>query len=257
MTEPIVWGTLPKAQDDPQTIAEAIAEAIAGHEADPEAHLGSGESLETHRTTENIDHPAGSVAVDKISNQIILMTSFESVDAWLTSFGLLGGKTLAFGSLQLFTGSTSLGSAILYTVPVTFQAFDPDKDFMWRSTLSLSAITNQTAYFGLGYLEDGADQDGFGFRVVDGTLVCFGAIGGSFTTHTITGYTLTEPHTYEIRYYSAGPTVEFWIDGALEHTMSTGFPTSALDEMAVFTIKNSATGTKVLYLSNFHFQRNR
>jgi len=256
MADP-VWGQLAKAQDDAQTIEQAIDAAIAAHNDDPDAHLAAGQSIDVHRTNEMIDHPAGSVAVDKFSNAILLMTSFESVDAWLTFFSGSGAKTLAFGSLQLYTGATSASVATLWTVPVTFQGFDPNKAFMWRSTLSLSATTAQTVYWGLGYLEDAADQDGFGYRVIDGTLVCFGAVAGSFTTHTITGYTLTDPHTYEIRYSVAGPSVEFWIDGTLEHTMTSGFPTAALDEIAAFYITNSAAALKKILLSNFFFERER
>lgn len=80
MADP-VWGLLPKAQDDPQLITEAIAAAIAAHESDPDAHLGEGESLEMHRQNEVIDHPAGSIVGDKISfNEYVLSTPFFTPD---------------------------------------------------------------------------------------------------------------------------------------------------------------------------------
>lgn len=62
------WGSLPKDQENPQLISEAISEAIIAHEQDPTAHLGAGESLEQHKTNEVIDHPALSVVADKFSN---------------------------------------------------------------------------------------------------------------------------------------------------------------------------------------------
>lgn len=60
------WENLPKNPLDPTVISEAIQEGIDAHEADPEAHLGAGESLETHRDNEVIDHPAESVVNDKV-----------------------------------------------------------------------------------------------------------------------------------------------------------------------------------------------
>lgn len=77
------WGSLPKDQENPQTINEAITEAIASHESDPTAHLGVGESLEQHKTNEIIDHPALSVVPDKFSNA----ESFFNVNVWPADFG--------------------------------------------------------------------------------------------------------------------------------------------------------------------------
>jgi len=63
-----VWGNLPKSQDDPELIEGAINRLISAHEADPDAHLGPGESLETHRQNEVLDHPAQSVLADKFNS---------------------------------------------------------------------------------------------------------------------------------------------------------------------------------------------
>lgn len=66
MADP-VWGQLAKAQDNPETIEGAIVRLIAEHEADAGAHTGTGESLETHKTQETVDHPVGSIVADKES----------------------------------------------------------------------------------------------------------------------------------------------------------------------------------------------
>ena len=68
MTLPL-WGSLEKAQDDAQTIEQAIDAAIIEHENDPTAHLGAGESLQSHKSEEIIDHPALSIVPDKFSNE--------------------------------------------------------------------------------------------------------------------------------------------------------------------------------------------
>src|SRR4030042_340129 len=80
------WGAIPKAQDDNQLIDEAIAAAISNHEADSEAHLGAGESLETHRAQDVIDHPAESIVSDKYNNlsftDKLFVSNFQSVDMY-------------------------------------------------------------------------------------------------------------------------------------------------------------------------------
>lgn len=62
-----VWGDLPESQVSSRLITQAITDAINAHEADPEAHLGAGESLEQHKTNGMIDHPAMSIVPDKFS----------------------------------------------------------------------------------------------------------------------------------------------------------------------------------------------
>src|SRR5574343_579679 len=76
-----VWGLMPKAQDNDQKIDDAIAVAIANHELDSEAHLGDGESLQSHKASEIMDHKIGSVVADKLSHQDqIYLCTFESLD---------------------------------------------------------------------------------------------------------------------------------------------------------------------------------
>lgn len=69
MTSPFIWGNAPRTTNDNTLIDEAIAEAIGSHEADPEAHLGADESLQSHRASEIIDHRAESVVNDKIARK--------------------------------------------------------------------------------------------------------------------------------------------------------------------------------------------
>jgi len=67
MTLPL-WGQLQKSLDDTETIEQAIERIVAEHNAEPEAHLGTGESLSEHKHTTVLDHPAGSVLADKFSD---------------------------------------------------------------------------------------------------------------------------------------------------------------------------------------------
>lgn len=66
MSNPYIWGSLDRAVNDDTKIDQAIEIAIDAHKADPDAHLGEGEALQSHRAAEIIDHRAESVVNDKI-----------------------------------------------------------------------------------------------------------------------------------------------------------------------------------------------
>ena len=64
----VTWDSLAKNQTDPTLITEAISAAIAAHNADPEAHMASGQAIDLHRVNEVLDHPAQSIVSDKLSS---------------------------------------------------------------------------------------------------------------------------------------------------------------------------------------------
>jgi len=66
MPEPITWGQLPKSQIDPERIEEAIARMIKEHNEDESAHLGPGQSLQSHKASEIIDHAVKSILAEKL-----------------------------------------------------------------------------------------------------------------------------------------------------------------------------------------------
>lgn len=110
------WLNLSKSATDPQTIPEAIAEAIANHNADTEAHLGTEESLETHRANTVIDHPAESVVNDKLdisARKYVAIVDpasdedFDTIEGALAYAQFLGG-----GTIYLAPGTHYLNGAI-------------------------------------------------------------------------------------------------------------------------------------------------
>jgi len=64
----VVWGNLLKSQISAEKIEEAITRMIQDHEDDPDAHLEIGESLQSHKASEIIDHVAESIIEDKIKD---------------------------------------------------------------------------------------------------------------------------------------------------------------------------------------------
>jgi len=63
-----VWGLLLKSLISNETIEQAIARLITAHNDDEEAHTGAGQSLQSHKASEIIDHLALSIIEDKIAD---------------------------------------------------------------------------------------------------------------------------------------------------------------------------------------------
>jgi len=62
----VTWGNLLKSQISSEKIEEAITRMIQDHEDDPNAHIEEGESLQSHKASEVIDHVVHSVLGEKI-----------------------------------------------------------------------------------------------------------------------------------------------------------------------------------------------
>ncbi len=67
-----VWENLAKNQEDAEKIEAAIYRIVAEHCADETSHLGTGESLASHRASEIIDHVAKSIISDIIADGAVL-----------------------------------------------------------------------------------------------------------------------------------------------------------------------------------------
>jgi len=64
---PDTWGMLPKSQIDPEIIEAAINRIVKAHNEDETAHLGLGQSLQSHKASEIIDHIAKSIITHKLA----------------------------------------------------------------------------------------------------------------------------------------------------------------------------------------------
>jgi len=250
MADPIVWGTLPKAQDDAQTITEAIAAAIAVHNDDPTAHMDTGQSIDVHRVNGMIDHPAGSVASDKLPQKRFVATVFESLTGWAPYKTGTGNYYLNFPGVVFQTGVTSGGLAMMLTGGDGFSNFDAAKDFFFKTTVRLLTNASQVAWWGLGadFLGDG--YSGCGFKVLNGSLYAYYNDNTAVTTTAITGITFTDAHVYEIRYTAASHTFIFYVDGVQVASMTHTFGTPVDDSLFTFGIQSSASGAHNLYVAD-------
>lgn len=163
-----LWGSLQKAQDDAQTIVEAVAEMIAEHESDPEAHLGEGESLQAHKSFEVIDHPAGSVLGDKMPmTEFSVMHAFESLDVFYSMEGLV---TNSFNGVNVSVDNpTNHYSHAKAGSGGPGYALVPQKEWVIDIFFSIRNNSNSSNFVGFsGQYDD--NVYGPGFKVVNGAL---------------------------------------------------------------------------------------
>lgn len=248
-----LWGQLEYAQDNPETIEEAIARMIVEHEEDPTAHLGDGESLAMHKSESVIDHPQGSILGDKYTNQEFSITpTFESTDRGYTISG--AGLSFSIAGVRMETSGTINTTRVLRASGQYSPAyFDGVKATTFQFTAKLVDTTAYTAY-GLagtnGILEVGP---GIGFKFIDNALyACEVYVDGGGdpqeVTSAITGITLTNSNIYRVQLDTDG-TLYFFVNGVQKAswaiTESSDFGLTLFE----FQIKNTASANKRIQFS--------
>lgn len=213
MAEP-VWGLLSKAQDNPQTIDEAIAAAIVAHEADPEAHLGDGEALETHRANETIDHPAGSVLTDKSTKtEFVFNESFAVVD----HLGVVGEVNLdTYPQLTIYVEHGAVEySSIFMPVEVVEDWISFGHDWMIQMALRVSNLTSNLKYWWGEDFNNKISAFGIGFIVESGQLKATERTDGTRQSVNIDDVDVEAGHIYRVQFSLADEKLYYYIDGVL------------------------------------------
>jgi len=235
-----VWGQLAKAQNDDQTIDDAIDAAIGVHEADPSAHLGAGESLQTHKSDEVIDHPADSVVDDKyldysiqenklIRNKLAIDTNWETIDAYYQNIPAGGAINNEVGSLFIKTSKVSGKYTELRGETSHIGGRISDGDPVFETTIQLNSITSQNIFIGIGWQDDNF----LGFYIDAATL--YACKRPDQTSHNTSIQTLAQYTRYNLRVVvTSGVKTEFFVNGTLVHTDTTYTPDFS-DSEAFFT----------------------
>lgn len=221
MADP-VWGELNKSQDNSQKIEQRVAEMIATHEADPEAHMGPGESIENHRQNEIIDHPAFSIVADKFSpNQPLFQTLFESIDGWQ----LLGNHYNSLLVLRVGAYGDQVGDSYVYNEGIEFAQSDDDYtilDNMYQLKFLFSNFNNiGDIYFGMGVSD--SVPTGYSklcWKIIDNTIYSGFAGDDSivWVSHGIIGE--SQRHTVSVVSSREFQEVYFYLNGVLVRTES-------------------------------------
>jgi len=218
MADP-VWGMLPKSQSEATTIDQEIDAKIAAHNADPTAHLGTGQSIDVHRTNSMIDHPAGSIPADKASATLFDYTFDFRALTGLTVHGDVQNAFWPGVEINASTGSPGYGS--VQSLGGNGRGWlDYTNDWLVQFTFWQSDDGGPTGLIGIGQLDTGA--------IVRGVYLTMGPSSDVLTwkkgTDTVNSSNLAiskyEWHTMRLQYSSADRKLYIYLDGVLVATLN-------------------------------------
>ena len=237
------WGSLPKAQDDPMTIDDAIAAAIAAHDADSSAHLGTGASLANHKSNDVLDHPVGSVLGDKKTQQeIFLQTQFEN----LAAFGTHGSPTQNFPGFRLIPTGTAFSNRKEVFMDGESSGFilDFSKDFLLQFSFQADTYSAGHFFAQLGYASGVDSKNGVGLSIVNGVATFFVTDdgGGSPATLSWPSYTDVTQYVVRVQNVASDGKIYCYVNGELLGTLTVP-NTSASDPLYVDFFQYAATTT--------------
>lgn len=235
-----VWGNLEKSQIDNEKIEEAIARLIQAHEDDPDAHIEIGESLQSHKAAEIIDHLVASIIADKIAvrnipiekidyDHFTLQFNWDTIDGWIDD--IVGGGLISpyIGSLRMTSGNNLGDYAHLHCEAFSEgDAVNYLKNPRFVTSVILYARTGGFGYFFAGSL----DSNGFGFRQAANKLQAVVVLDSVVFAADLV--TIPEAWTkYRLEaVYTSGEKIEFYVNGVLEYTKSSDLPEEGVDAEA-------------------------
>lgn len=214
----INWGNLTKSQDDNETIEQAIDRLISAHEASSDAHLGVGESLETHKSFEIIDHPAGSVLADKITrNEILWFSNFGENALWNKN----NVHDYEWPLMSLPEAPDTADQAYMYFESTSFLLYviHDSKDVIFQVSMSIES-DDTTSYGHVGF---GVRQSlvgvGFGFKIMKNGCQAYVKSYTTTSTANISNLVDGERHVLRAEYNHVDNNVYFYSDGVLLATI--------------------------------------
>lgn len=212
------WGQLDKSQDDSEKVEAAISRLIAEHEADPDSHLGVGESLEAHRASEVIDHTAGSVVADKLqAGGLILITTFEN----LANFTVTGNvNKYYFPGVEMYADTGTPKRALIQNLGVnTRNVVDFSFDFLLQFSFMLSSEGSPTLKFSFGAFAGGAFTRGLALELTPASdKVHLDIVDGDYYTADLS-ISRANWHTFRIAYIALEAKIYIYLDGVIVATM--------------------------------------
>jgi hypothetical protein len=241
MTLPL-WGSLQKAQDDSETIEDAITRLIVEHESDPTAHLGTGESLEQHKSESIVDHPQGSILPDKISvTDLSFDTTFESLDGFDVTSGVTNPDwpgvefSIYDGGGDLRTLKANLlgliaSPSISYDVLFDTYFYVDSEDSLEIINVGLTNNTQTGRYLG--------------FRITGGQIYGYANYGSgehlTSSLHTLSGVSVVFVRVY---YDYTGGVIYFYVNGELEGTLQPDAAVAIDSQFHIHCVDNGAEST--------------
>lgn len=251
------WGLLPKAQDDPTTIVEAISAAIAAHNTDPDAHMASGASLDLHRVNDVLDHPVGAVLADKWTHsEAEFTTAFESLGGFPTT----GSVTTLFPGVQILsTGSgTGHASSLIVDLENGNLIFFPGGDFLYQIIFSADTYSGGHARFNFGYGVTPNSKAGVGFSIDSDDAEFYTAEEDGTVIDTLSWPDfgdISNTYIVRIQHNSGDSFVSVYINGELLGTMDFTLTDSDSDIGGIqFYTSKGSTNDALINLKSLFFQ---
>lgn len=243
------WGDLTKNQEDSETVEQAIARIIAEHNADAEAHLAEGQSLQSHKGAQIIDHLANSVVRDKLKfDRFAIDDLFATLDPWQPN-GFV--ESMGYGDVQIFVGPTinQEGSMMLTEGEgITDQSLIA-RNPVWQIRLKFMSNTNQVGYIGPNAKEASA---GYGFKIDNGTLKTFYFNGSGVEQNTTIGAITTNQYYVLSAEVSNGTDIKWYVDGTEVLSVSSISLSEATEFMAIY-FKNTSAAYRIMHIQAFHY----
>jgi len=226
------WGMVPKSQIDNSTIDEEIDLKIVAHNADEEAHLAAGQSLQSHKAAEIIDHIAGSVVADKLarvlSDGLLFREDGRTFDVW-SLYQIGASSEVVAGILQLYchiedpSPARADAAGIFGGYSITYASEIFWLDFMANFSGGNSVDTWVSVGYGSLYVT--GNGVGFRYKKSDGHLYAFHRIGANYYETDLGEPPADEFHKYRVNYINSVFT--FYVDDELVATHNTNMPTGS------------------------------
>lgn len=266
------WGELPKSQTDNSTVDQEIDSKIQDHLDDPDAHIETGQSLQSHKASEIIDHLAGSIVNDKLAansvtpdklyyNKFFVHTTFESLDAFFTNYddatgtALLTGDGCLIRSCDVVGDKAYIGLETIYlpvnkTLDPLFQVvlyFPGDEDLIDAAFMCGPADPFDTGTEGFGFIWKGAQQKMYTRTRIDAVL----------TDTEITGFVASDRNILRAELVNADNSIYFYLNDTLVLTVDcTDITLDSNDILALGSKALDTTGLIDVVLISATFQQN-
>jgi len=261
----ITWGELAKSQIDPEKIEEAIQRLIAEHNADPEAHLGSGGSLQSHKAAEIIDHLIASVVADKIrdgeidlkklvADRYMMITCFESADGWNSIDYEYGGIDFRIFETMLYTYAVDGAWVEFAAEPsVAFPVVNFAKSPFFQTTIACAQNHDQEFYVTVGR----RDHNAFGFKIKDNHLYAYWCRNMVPYTFEIEGVDITVYNVYRAFLDSEAGKIYFFVNGDLKYTATSNLPAGTSTFVIYYELFGSEAYALAIFLRDLFFSCSR
>ncbi len=255
MPDPITWYALGKEIEDTETILEAVDAKILAHNLDPSAHGQSGEVVFEHRTATLLDHLFGSVSFRHlVDDHYLAYSGFSELGGWSIGGTVVEGL---FGCLLTTPALTGEHAVISSSGVGGSPSIQFDKDPFFQLSAKINQTSNQTIYLITGGVAGDFEGDCIGYKIVNNTLYAVWSKAETEYTSSIAGITLTNLNVYRAYCDNTDQKVYFYINGILQYTATTNYPTNNATNYGKFDLRTDANVAKSMLLVDWLFETGR